>query len=106
MTVQREGLEYNILGCNVRIKPEEADQDNAKSAIELVLSEIEQLRNSNSKLKDLDLAVLAALKIASAHNNLEAEYKDNVFALRSGITDALNFIEEVSPGTMQTSQPE
>ena len=106
MTVQSEGLEYNILGCNVRVKPEEADQNNAKIAIDLVSEEIELLRKMNPKLKDLDLAVLTALKLASARNDLESEYKENVFALRSGISDALSFIEEVSPGTMQTSQPE
>ncbi len=106
MTVQSEGLEYNILGCNVRVKPDEADHNNAKQAIDRVNEEIELLKKANPSLKDLDLAVLTALKLASARNELETEYKENVFALRSGISDALNFIEEVSPGTMQTSQPE
>lgn len=104
MTVQSEGLEYNILGCNVRIKQDEADQNNAKQAIDTVNNEINALKLKNPKLKDLDLAVLVALKIASDKNEIESEYKENVFALRSGINDALHFIEEVSPGSMQTNQ--
>ena len=103
MTVHKEGFEYNILGCNVRIKPEETERDNALKAIKTVNTEIENLRKSNSKLKDLDIAVLIALKLASEKEEVESEYKENVFSLRSGITEALNFIEEVSPGSMQST---
>lgn len=104
MTVLSEGFEYNILGCKVRVKQDEPDQKDAKKAIDLVTNEINELKNKNSKLKDLDLAVLVALKLAADKIEIESEYKDNVFALRSGINDALNFIEEVSPGSMQTNQ--
>ncbi len=103
MTKTTEGLEYNILGCPVRIKADEGDHINAENAINLVIQEIENLRKMKPSLRDVDLAVLTALKMSSAKLEVEAEYKENVFSLKSGITDALTFIEEVSPGSMQTN---
>lgn len=105
MTVKNEGLEYNILGCPVRLKPDEGSSSNAQLAVDLVNKEIEHLRSKNPALKDVEVAVLIALKFAAEKLDVEAEYKENVFALRSGINEALNFIEEVSPGSMQTTQP-
>lgn len=104
MTVHNEGFEYNILGCNVRIKEDETEKDNALKAIETVNKEIEKLKRANSKLSDLDVAVLVSLKLASEKQEVEKEYKENIFSLRSGVSEALNFIEEVSPGSMQANQ--
>lgn len=106
MTVKNEGLEYNILGCPIRMKANEGDSTSAKLAVDLVNKEIETLRGQNPSLKDIETAVLVALKLASEKIEIEGEYKENVFSLRSGITDALNFIEEVSPGSMQSTQSE
>jgi len=105
MTVRSEGFEYNILGCKIRVKQEESDHKDAKKAVDLVTKEINELKSKNPSLKDLDIAVLVALKLAADKSEIESEYKDNVFALRSGISDALSFIQEVSPGSMQTNQP-
>jgi cell division protein ZapA (FtsZ GTPase activity inhibitor) len=104
MTVYNEGLEYNILGCNVRIKKDEAERDNALKAIEFVNKEIEKMRLQNSKLKDIDVAVLMALKFASEKSEIETEYKENIFSLKAGVNEALSFIEEVSPGSMQSNK--
>lgn len=104
MTVKNDGLEYNILGCPIRIKKEEGNSSIAKLAVDLVNKEIEQLKSKNANLKDLEVAVLVALKYASSTLEIENEYKENVFSLRSGIQDALSFIEEVSPGSMQSAQ--
>ncbi len=101
MTANNEGLEFNILGCKVRIKPEEARDTQAKRAIDIVNQEIEKLKSSNAKLSDMDCAVLTALKLASDNIDVENEYKETALSLKSGIKDALNFIEEVSPGSMQ-----
>ena len=43
------------------------------------------LKKQNPSLKDIDVAVLSALKLASQTFDIEAEYKENVFALKSGI---------------------
>jgi len=103
MTKTTEGLEYNILGCPVRVNADESDHIHAENAINLVIQEIENLRKLKPNLKDVDLAVLTALKMSSEKLKIEAEYKESVFSLKSGITDALTFIEEVSPGSMQAN---
>lgn len=101
MTVRKEGLDYNILGSHVRITPEQDKDGIASRAVEILKNEIESLKASNSKLSNIDLAVLASLRIASRNLELEGEYKENMFSLRSGINDALDFIHDVSPGQMQ-----
>lgn len=101
MTIRTEGLEYNILGSTVRVKADGVDSTNALKAIEILQKEIQHVQSSNSKLKDIDVAVLAALRLASEVATLETEYKESVMSLRAGIEDALNFIEEVSPGPMR-----
>lgn len=101
MTANNEGLEFNILGCQIRIKPDEARDQQAKRAIDIVNHEIENLKKSSPKLSDLDCAVLTALKIASDKLDVENEYRETTLALKTGINDALDFIEEVSPGSMQ-----
>lgn len=92
----KDNLEFNILGCCVRVKADQDDFDNAKKAIDLVNLEVEQLQNSNSNLKPVDIAVLSALKLASKSIDLEFEYKENVLALRSSVKDALEHVEEIS----------
>lgn len=100
MTANNEGLEFNILGCHIRIRPDEARDQQAKQAIDIVNQEIESLKKANPKLGDLDCAVLTALKLASDKMDVENEYRETALALKSGINDALDFIEEVSPGSM------
>ena len=69
-----------------------------KKRLNFLNNEIVSLKNKNPSLKDIDVAVLCALKLASSSLDIEAEYKENVFALKSGIEDALNFVEQVSTG--------
>lgn len=93
-------LEYNILGSKVRVKANDEEKASAQKAIALVESEISQLKESSSHLSELDIAILAALKLASKSCDLEAEFRENVLALKDGIQDALGVIEEVSPGKL------
>lgn len=102
MTVNNECVDYNILGSHVRLKSDHENHEKAFCAIKILQSEIENIQSSNSNLKAIDVAVLAALNIASRNLDLEQEYKENVLALKGGIQDALGLIEEVSPGTMQS----
>ena len=87
--------EYNILGCTVRIKSNE-DNKKAVMAIDLLNNEISKLKNQNSSLKDIDLAVMSALNLASKLFETEAEYKENVFALKSSVEDSLKHVEGIS----------
>ncbi len=98
-----QNLEFNILGCNVRLKSDEENNNKAIKAVDLLNDEITNLKKGNPSLKDTDVAVLSALNIASKFLDKDEEYKENVFALKAGIEDALNFVEEVSPGSMQTN---
>ncbi len=94
--------EYNILGCTVRVK---SDEDNTKAteAISLLQKEIDKVKAVNPTLAYGDLAVLSALNLAGKVLDTEAEYKENIFTLKSGVEDALKFVEKVSPGTMQVA---
>lgn len=94
--------EFNILGCTIRIK---SDEDNTKAlkAIELLESEIQKVKKASPTLKESDVAVLSALNLASMSIDTENEFKESVFALKTGVEDALKFVEAVSPGSMQVN---
>ena len=102
MTIN-QNLEFNILGCSIRIKSDEENNTKAKQAVDLLNDEISNLKKLNPSLKDTDVAVLSALNLATKFLEKDDEYKENVFALKAGIEDALNFVEEVSPGSMQVN---
>ena len=93
---KNQSLEYNILGCPIRIKSDEKNNKNAIQAINLLNEEITLLKTKNPNLKDIDVAVLSALNIATKSIEIDSEYRENVFALRSGVEDALSFVEKVS----------
>jgi cell division protein ZapA (FtsZ GTPase activity inhibitor) len=63
-----------------------------------------QLREDRPGLRDIDLAVMSALRIASKLQAVEEDFKENIFALKSGVEDALGYIEQVSPGTVASEQ--
>lgn len=94
--------EFNILGCSIRIKPDE-DNTKALEAIEVLEKEIAQVKKMSPTLKESDIAVLSALNLATKCLDKDSEYKDSIFALKSGVEDALKFVEAVSPGSMQVN---
>ena len=100
---KNQGLEYNILGCVVRVKAGDEDNKNAQLAINALNDEINALKSKSPNMKDIDVAVLSALNIANKSLQVDSEYKENIFALRSGVEDALKFIEEVSSQANQTT---
>jgi len=89
------------LGSQVRLSAQQSEDAKAKLAIDLVQSEVEKLRHQNSRLKDTDIAVLVALKMATEKIEVEQDFKESVSSLKSGINEALEFIEVVSPGSIQ-----
>lgn len=86
---QSQEQEFNVLGCKVTVKPEQNDSHNAKAVIDLVLREIEELRLKRPKLRDTDVAVLVALKLATDKLQLENEYKENILKLEESLETAL-----------------
>ena len=95
-----QNLEFNILGSTVRVRTDDQNNTNAQAAVDLLNDAISSIKSANPSLKDIDVAVLSALKLATKSLEIESEYKENVFALKTGIEDALHYVEKVSPGTM------
>ncbi len=93
MTQMSQEEEFNVLGCKVKIRPEQNDAPNALAVINLVNAEIQQLKISRPMLRDTDVAVLVALKMATEKLQLEDEYKTNIFKLESSLQEALQAIE-------------
>lgn len=94
MTQMSQDIEYNVLGCKVRLrndssKPDQNDSHNAKAVIDLVNAEISALKNNRPQLRDTDVAVLVALKVATEKLQLEDEYKQNIFKLEESLETAL-----------------
>ena len=89
MTQMSQDTEYNVLGCKVRVRPDQNDSHNAMAVIDLVNAEIQQLKISRPQLRDTDVAVLVALKIATEKMQLGDEYKQNIFKLEESLETAL-----------------
>jgi cell division protein ZapA len=89
MTKLSQEIEYNVLGCKVRLRPDQSDNRHAKTVIDLVNSEIQELKSSRPMLRDTDLAVLVALKMATEKLQLEDDYKENILKLEGSLETAL-----------------
>lgn len=88
MTESQE-KEFNVLGCKVKYLPEQNDSQNAKAVIELVLREVEELRSKRPMLRDTDVAVLVALKLATEKLEIEDEYRTNILKLEESLEATL-----------------
>jgi cell division protein ZapA (FtsZ GTPase activity inhibitor) len=89
---QSQEKEFEVLGCKVKYRPENNDDDDSKVVIDFVLREIEALKLSRPLLRDTDVAVLVALKIATEKTKLENEYKSNILKLEQSLESALQTI--------------
>lgn len=90
---QSQEQEFNVLGCKVKYRPEQNDSHRAKAVIDLVVQEIEELKSKRPMLRDTDVAVLVALKIATDKIELEGEYKNNILKLEESLESALQAID-------------
>lgn len=91
MTESQE-KEFSVLGCKVKYQPEQNDSHIAKAVIDLVMSEVQDLKTKRPLLKDTDVAVLVALKIATEKMQLEDEYKTNILKLEASLESALEIV--------------
>lgn len=89
MTQMSQEVEFSVLGCKVRYRPEANDSHIAKAVIDLVHSEVQNLKTARPGLKDTDVAVLVALKIATEKMQLEEEYKNTVLKLEESLESAV-----------------
>lgn len=94
MTGISQEKEISILGCKVRYNPEQDDNNIAKAVVELVNNEIISLKTQRPQLRDTDVAVLIALKVAKDMLTLENEYKGNIVKLEESLNLAMNALGE------------
>lgn len=86
---QSQEMEFNVLGCKVKLRPDQNDGDTARAVIDLVMKEIQDLKSARPGLRDTDVAVLVALKMATEKTQIEDEYKKNIFKLEESLESAL-----------------
>jgi cell division protein ZapA (FtsZ GTPase activity inhibitor) len=91
MTESQE-VEFNVLGCKVKYKPEQNDSHMAKAVVDLVLAEVQELKTKRPMLRDTDVAVLVALKMATEKRQLEDEYKNALLKLEGSLETAIQAI--------------
>lgn len=89
---QSQEQEFDVLGCKVKYRPEHNDNHNAKAVIDLVLSEVQELKSKRPMLRDTDVAVLVALKMATEKMQIEDEYKTNILKLEESLETALQAV--------------
>lgn len=89
---QSQEKEFDVLGCKVKFRPELNDSHNAKAVIDLVLSEIQELKSKRPMLRDTDVAVLVALKMATEKMQIEDEYKNDILKLEASLETVLEAI--------------
>jgi len=89
MTKLSQDIEYNVLGCKVRLRSDQTDNRHAKTVIDLVNSEILELKKSRPMLRDTDLAVLVALKFATEKLEIEDDFKESILKLEGSLETAL-----------------
>lgn len=89
---QSQEEEFDVLGCKVKFKPSLNDNHNAKAVIDLVVSEIQELKLARPLLRDTDVAVLVALKMATERMRVEDEYHTNILKLEETLEMALQAV--------------
>lgn len=92
---QSQEKEFNVLGCKVTYRPEQNDNHNAMAVIDLVVHEINELKSKRPLLRDTDVAVLVALKLAADKCQIEDEFKNSILKLEQSLETALQSIEAV-----------
>ena len=96
---RNDELEFNVVGCRVRFNPAVDGGVKPQEVVELVRREAVSLKQNAPKRTDAEIAVLVALKLASEKIAIESEYRQNIDKLENSISDALEFVEQVSPTT-------
>lgn len=91
---------FEVLGQKIKLKRDELlDGIGPSDIVGFVQSEALKIINQSPWLSQSQVAVLLALKLAGEKLSLEKEYRENIGLLKKTATDALQYIEEVSPTT-------
>ena len=97
----REEKEFNVLGYSIKFTPNEEEEGiSALETVQYVTKLAQQIRQKAPHLDNGQIATLTALQIANEKLSNERDFETNINKLHSTATDALQFIEEVSPSMM------
>lgn len=98
----KEENEFVVLGQKLTLNgPEDSLEDISPEEVVTYLNrEADMIREKSPGLQMNQVAILTALKIASEKLAMEKDFRGSVERFRSTATDALQFIEEVSPTTL------
>lgn len=86
--------EFSILGCRVRLNDDGPKRQDALKAKDLVMSEVEETSRKAPTLKDLDVAVLTALKLANRLVEIERDYRKDIEHLDKLVAKTLGELKE------------
>lgn len=96
MTDKSQEAEVEILGCQVKLRPADQDREVAAAVVDLVKAEVEDLRKARPSLRETDVAVLVALKMAMEKVKLEHEFKTAVLRLEGSLESAAAHLQSRS----------
>lgn len=94
MITDEKPNEFSILGCRVRLNDDGEKKQDALKARDLVMSEVEETSRKAPTLKDLDVAVLAALKLANRLVEIERDYRKDIEHLDKLVSKTLGELKE------------
>ena len=100
MNGYKDERKFEVLGFSVKINNDGENQHiKAEEVVEYVQREADKIKDNIPNLEHGQLAVLVALKLGQDLLGLDREFRHNVENIQSSASDALRFIEEVTPAT-------
>lgn len=94
MEIERNDLEFDVLGFKVKVRPEENNGVPAERPVELVRQEAEAITKRFPQLDKGKVATLVALKLATDYLQLDQEFRKSIESLEADAQDALTLIQE------------
>lgn len=98
--VREDQTYFEVLGHTFKLNKDQMLEGITPSeVVGYVQTEVSNILRKSPNISESQIAVLIALKIAGEKMALEKEYRESVSTFKRNATDALRFIEEVSPQT-------
>jgi cell division protein ZapA (FtsZ GTPase activity inhibitor) len=96
MTDLSQEIDVEVLGCRIKIRPEDNERDVARAVVQLVQKEVAELKKARPEMRSTDVAVLVALKMATEKVKLEQEFKTTVLRLEGSMEQAMSQLQQQS----------
>ena len=93
MTDRGQDKDVEILGCRIKTRPEDPDREIAQAVIERVQNEVADMLKARPSMRQTDVAVLVALKMATEKVKLEQEFKTAVLRLEGSMEQAMSQLQ-------------